>query len=301
MKMKTLIKQIAFITGLAFLISCSDSEKVTNILQDATERGTVLKTIDSNLEFEVAEDNLVTVSAEVIDQRGQDFEKIDVYLSFKDNRDVDDETDADNFATKEEMLFETFTVGDLDMSGEYPVLNFDFTTDEFDSFFGFNESDYIRGGNINIRMELVMNNGTVFTSTNVNSVVSGGAFYDSPFQYGIYMICQPEQPDPGTWEVTLQDSEGDGWNGAELLVTIDGVETSYSLASGLDEEIQTFAVPSGTDVLSLVFSSGDNDGDSDGEISFLVQAPNGNFVINAGPGPDADTELIDYCKLDYRP
>lgn len=289
--MKTLIKQISIITVLAFLVGCSDTEKVTEVLQETTERGTVLKTIETNLEFEVGEDNLISVSAEVIDQRGQDFEKIDVFLSFTDNRDA---SDPDN-VTQDETLFETFSPADLDNSSEYPVLNFDFTGDEFDDFVGINDTDYALGGRINIRMELVMNDGRVFTSTNVNAVVSGGGFYRSPFQYSMNLICQPAQPVPGTWVIDQQDSFGDGWNGAELIVTVDGVETRFGLDDG-GSGTASFIVPPDTDVVSVVFSSGD----FDGEVSFQVRAANGNTVIDAGPGPLVDTELIDYCRLDYR-
>lgn len=289
--MKTLIKQISILAVLAILIGCSETEKVTDELQDGTERGTVLKTLATDLRFEVGEENLISVTAEVIDQREQDIEKIDVFLSFTDTSVEED--DPSNISQDEE-LFETFTLADLDNSGEYPVLNFDFTGDEFDSFFGIDETDYVGGGRINIRMELVMNDGRVFTSNNVNSVVSGGAFYRSPFAYSMNLICQPEPPVPGEWTLELQDSFGDGWNGAELLVTIDGVETSYTMSGSTATE--TFDVPVGADVISIVFVSGN----FDGEVTFQVIAANGNTIIDAGPGPDAGPELINYCAQDYR-
>lgn len=291
MKMKTLIKHLSIITVLAFLVGCNESEMVTDQLQDATERGTVLKTIETDLNFEVGNENLTSVSAEVIDQRGQDVKEIDVFLSFTDNRAEDD---PDN-VSKDEALFETFEASDLDNSGEYPVLNFDFTTDEFNDFFGIDEVDYVLGGRISVRMEMVMNDGKVFTSSNANSVVSGGGFYRSPFQYSMSMICQPEAPATGTWSLELQDSYGDGWNGAELLVTLDGDETSYTIDDGSSAS-ETFEVPNDTEVVSIVYVSGS----FDGEVTFQVKAANGNTIIDAGPGPAADVELIDYCKLDYR-
>ena len=290
--MKIIIKQLSIIIILALLASCSDNDTVTDALQDSTERGTVLKTIDSELQFEVGEENLVSVTAEVIDQRGQDFEKIDVFLSFTDTS--VDEDDPSNIS-KEEALFETFTPEDLESGGEFPVLNFDFTGDEFDSFFNFDQADYAGGGRINIRMELVMNDGRVFTNDNINSVVSGGTFYRSPFFYSMNLICQPAPPVTGTWTLELQDSFGDGWNGAEAIVTIDGVETSYAIDDGA-AATETFEVPTGSEVISIVFSSGS----FDGEITFQVIAANGNTIIDAGPGPAAGPELINYCGLDYR-
>ncbi len=289
--MKTFLKNIALLTSLVVLLGCQDTERFVDEVFDGTTRGTVLKTISQDLNFQVGEPSTLSVSVEVIDQRGQDFESIDVFLRYTDNRDEDD---PDNVSRAEE-LFTSFAKSELDNSGEYPILNFSFTNAEFNDFFGLEEEQYDQGGRIRIRLGLNMSDGRVFSSNNLNNVVSGGAFYRSPFEYSFNMICAPDIPQSGTWTVEMQDSFGDGWNGGELVVDVDGVETIIGLPSG-SAGTGTFEVPQGSEVLSIKYSSGD----WDDEVTFQVITPNGDEVLDAGPSPAVDSELLDYCSLLYR-
>ncbi|MBZ9651509.1 hypothetical protein [Psychroflexus montanilacus] len=183
--MKTLLSKISLVAALAFMVGCSDTDRPIDELFDGTTRGTVLKTVESetSLEFNVGVENLVTIAAEVIDQRGQDFEKVDVFMSFRDNNPEDGDESRD------EALFTTINPGDFDNSGEYPKLNLQFTEVDVNNFFDLTEEDYTGGDRFNVRLELVMNDGRVFTSTNANNVVTGGPFFRSPFQYNINVTC----------------------------------------------------------------------------------------------------------------
>lgn len=183
--MKTLLSKISLVAALAFMVGCSDTDRPIDELFDGTTRGTVLKTVESetSLEFNVGVENLVTIAAEVIDQRGQDFEKVDVFMSFRDNNPEDGDESRD------EALFTTINPGDFDNSGEYPKLNLQFTEVDINNFFDLTEEDYTGGDRFNVRLELVMNDGRVFTSTNANNVVTGGPFFRSPFQYNITVTC----------------------------------------------------------------------------------------------------------------
>lgn len=292
--MKTLINKISFIATLVLIIGCSDTEKTIDEVFDGTTRGTALKTIpeQTNLEFNVGGESLVTISAQVIDQRGQDVDRIDVYMSF-----VDNQTESDDPANNsiDEELFTTVPASALDSSGDYPVFNFQFTGDEFNSFFGLTDTDYTGGDRINVRLALVMNDGRVFTSDNVNNVVSGGAFYRSPFQYNVNFVCPADTPASGTWTIEMQDSYGDGWNGGELIVSIDGDETSYTMESG-STLTQTFDVPTSAGTISIMYSAGS----WDSEVTFQITASNGNTIIDAGPNPPAEVELINYCVRNYQ-
>lgn len=109
------------------------------------------------------------------------------------------------------------------------------------------------------------------------------------------MICLPDVPQSGTWTIDMQDSFGDGWNGAEVIVDVDGVETVIGLPTGSSGS-ETFEVPQGSQVLSIKFSSGE----WDDEVTFQVTAPSGDEILDAGPSPEEDEELVDYCSLDYR-
>ncbi|WP_019039480.1 hypothetical protein [Psychroflexus tropicus] len=183
--MKTLISKICLLVLIAVVIGCDDNERPIDTFFDNTTRGTVLRTIDdqTSLEFNVGVENLVTIGAEVIDQRGQDFEKVDVFLSFIDNN----PEDGDN--SKDEVLAVSIPKADFDQSGEYPVLDLNFNTEDINSTLGLTSEDYTGGDRFDVRLALVMNDGRVFSSNNVNNVVSGGAFFRSPFLYAINVTC----------------------------------------------------------------------------------------------------------------
>jgi hypothetical protein len=183
--MKTLLSKISIVAALAFVVGCSDTDRPIDTLNEGTTRGTVLKTVEdeTSLEFNVGVSNLVTIAAEVIDQRGQDFEKVDVFMSFIDNNPEDGDESRD------EALFTTINQGDFDTSGEFPKFNFQFTEVDINNLFDLTEDDYTGGDRFNVRLELVMNDGRIFTSTNANNVVTGGPFFRSPFQYNINVTC----------------------------------------------------------------------------------------------------------------
>lgn len=293
--MKTFLSKIAILAALTFIVGCSDTETFVDEVFDNTTRGTVLKTVENsaNLEFVVGGESLVTFGVEVIDQRDQDFDRIDIYMSFFDNQTESDDPDNNS---KDEELLRSFPKGSLNMNGEYPVLNFELTLQEVEDFFNLTDDDYTGGDRINLRLELIMNDGRVFTSTNLNNVVSGGAFYRSPFQYNVNFVCPADVPSFGTWTVDMQDSWGDGWNGGTLLVTLDGdTEIVLEFLDGATKT-ETFEVPSSTETISIVYTGGS----FDEEVTFQITAPNGNQVVDQGVNPPVDIELIDYCDRSYQ-
>lgn len=84
-------------------------------------------------------------------------------------------------------------------------------------------------------------------------------------------------PNVPTWQIDAVDTYGDGWNGASINVTIDGVITSYTLG---DEhpDADTFFVPIPTgSTFSFEFVSGD----WDGEIEYTITSPDGTIYADA--------------------
>ena len=64
----------------------------------------------------------------------------------------------------------------------------------------------------------------------------------------------------------MQDVWGDGWNGATIVVSIDGNET--------------ITVPAGTTRFLITY----NPGDWEGENTYTLKDPGGNIIIQDGSG-----------------
>ncbi|MDE3741558.1 hypothetical protein [Maribacter polysaccharolyticus] len=84
---------------------------------------------------------------------------------------------------------------------------------------------------------------------------------------------------PCTWTIDMQDSWGDGWNGAFLTFSFDGTETVVELADG-DSLTETIGIPDGSS-FEISFTSGS----FDEEVSFQIYDASGTLVYEDGPTP----------------
>jgi len=84
---------------------------------------------------------------------------------------------------------------------------------------------------------------------------------------------------PCDWTLNMQDSYGDGWNGASVSISFEGTLLGdYSIAGASGSA--TIAVPDGGDI-SVVF----NTGAWDSEITYQLLDPSGTEVFADGPNP----------------
>ncbi|MBL4904461.1 MAG: hypothetical protein JKZ00_00160 [Flavobacteriaceae bacterium] len=90
---------------------------------------------------------------------------------------------------------------------------------------------------------------------------------------------------PCNWTIEMQDSYGDGWNGASLSFTFDGFDGGEFSLDGASLS-QGVAVPDGS-VVEVSFNSGD----WDEEITFQIYDGNGTLVYEAGPTPPIGSVL----------
>ncbi|MCK4561694.1 MAG: hypothetical protein KAT78_02200, partial [Flavobacteriaceae bacterium] len=85
---------------------------------------------------------------------------------------------------------------------------------------------------------------------------------------------------PCDWRLEMQDSYGDGWNGASLSLEFDGFNGGeYTIAGASLTEI--IAVPNGS-LIDVSFSSGA----WDSEITFQLYDGSGTLILEGGPTPD---------------
>jgi len=280
------------LAGSALLFSgCQEGDNPIDEINENETRGAILRTVEVisneiaiNADGSIADGASFSVIVEEQDQPndGGDFDFMEVYVGFNDN------TGGEN--SRDEVLDETipatdFTIGEFG----FPRFEYDITGDELLTALGLS-GDQIEGGDsFSIRFELVLSDGRRYSfADNTNTLT--GSFFSSPFLYTANVVCAPSAPTAGDWTFDLADSFGDGWNGASLTVDIDGEATDVTLDDGSAVTV-TVNVPDGSEVISIVFNSGS----FDEEVSFTVTSANGNVVIDQGPNPPVDTELLDYC------
>ena len=290
-------KTLGAILGASVLMltGCVEGEEVFDQIRDAEQRGAILRTIDypaSAQEIPIGDSNyMFELMVEEQDQQGGDLlGSVEVFVGFLDNTVEAGAEDLD----RAESLFATIPASDFTI-GEFglPRGTFSASLSELLSFVGLTEADiFVTGGDqFTIRLELVLTDGRRFSNDD-NSGTITGSYFSSPFFYLPVVVCPPQAPTPGTWMIEMQDSYGDGWNGASLDITVDGETTSFLIADGFAAS-ETLEVADGASSLGITFNSGD----WDSEITFQVISANGNTILDLGPEPSAGVELLDYCDL----
>ena len=85
------------------------------------------------------------------------------------------------------------------------------------------------------------------------------------------------------YTIDMQDSFGDGWNGASVDVTVNGTPaTSFGFANGNNSSDSLFTLSG--DIVEFNFVSGN----WDTEITFQVYDPSGFQILNIGPFANND-------------
>lgn len=80
------------------------------------------------------------------------------------------------------------------------------------------------------------------------------------------------------WILQMDDSFGDGWNGAQMTVTVNATANNYTCVG--DQTIQPILVTAG-DVIMLNYAPGT----FENEVSYILYDDQGNIVFQAGPNP----------------
>jgi len=132
--------------------------------------------------------------------------------------------------------------------------------------------------------------GSSFLTVNITGVENTNevSFGTKTLNLEFFRLCSVPT---GDYILDFEDSFGDGWDGAFIRVTIDGVSTDFT-AFGFGT-IHTVNVPDGTETLEFDYISGN----FEGEHSYTITAPSG-IVLNAdGPGPTPGAILFNTCNI----
>ncbi|MEQ8712482.1 MAG: hypothetical protein RIC80_05675, partial [Cyclobacteriaceae bacterium] len=166
------------------------------------------------------------------------------------------------------------------------------------STFGMTPDDLAPGDVIAITYEYNIdadNSGTVYKLGTPGNDYCGGFTNEGEWcTFTISVVCSladvVQNPAPGAYVIDMQDSFGDGWNGATLEVTVDGVTSVITVDAGSSGS-ETINIAPGTSTFEVAFTSGD----FDSEVTFQVLDPAGNVMADEGPTPSVGTVTLSVC------
>ena len=315
--MKNINKIFFSFLSLAVLIGCEDEDKNPFPL-NVVEQAAVLRTISVSDVTTINKSNpgesTIVIEVEADDfQNSTRFESMDVFVSLVDTFvDREGETtttlDDEDASVADKLLINIpaadFVAGGLDNKPRYTVsVNGQDVIDLLDP-----DLPRVDGGDIfRIRLAMNLNDGAVFTSTNVNGNVTG-QFFASGFRYDGTVVCELPPP-AGDYRIDMQDTYGDGWQttsgsgGPGITVTLsNGDVIEFGLCSpyetldfdctpGTSQGSTTVTIPAGLESAVWNFP-----GDNWGEIEFQIYAPSGNLIASYEAGSPAGPIPLNLCN-----
>ncbi|MGI9542615.1 MAG: hypothetical protein ACR2MX_05105, partial [Cyclobacteriaceae bacterium] len=214
-----------YLIGLLGLLiaACTSDDKLVDVVDATVERGAVLRTVNVVGGALDVLNPAAAVSIEVEEQDAQNgglLQEVRMYVNLTDN------TPAATTTTSETLLATlpaaSFTNGPFDL----PRGTFSSTVGDMAAALGLSVGDYNCGDSFNIRAELTLTDGRVFTSSDVTGTVSGGSFFSSPYAYTINLIAPLPSDDLYTGQYQLTTEVNGIYGVADYL---DGVYTVESV------------------------------------------------------------------------
>ena len=270
--------------GLALFVQCTEPDNPIYTVLDDYTNGAILRTKSddrNSFQFNRSEpDEAFFVKIEQQDEENGDLlERIDVYVTL--NGSSFDEAKVASFEEN------AFTKNDNGLN----EIDISITLTQAVNAIGASSSDYSGGDTITVRLELVLTDGRIFSNGDTTGSLQG-SYFSSPYSYNAVIKCIPASPVTGTYEVAMQDSYGDGWNGGYISVNINGLEVQQITIPSGSSGNESFIVPAETTSLDVHYVSGD----WDSEVTFQISR-NGESIFSDGPSPSNDIMIFSICNL----
>jgi hypothetical protein len=277
--MRKIINKIVLVILLVSMFnSCSnDPDNAIYSVFDGVEHGAIIRTLERGSQnfnlFDLSSSWDITVETQD-EEFGALLSQMVVYVGYTDNKD----DGADN--SRAEVVLNTISASEFTTSANgLPSTTLFYTLSDMLSALGLSAGQYNGGDIFAIRLELLLTDGRSFSAADGSGSLQG-SYFQSPYVYQAGMLCIPITPFPGDYIIDMQDSWGDGWNGASIRATVDGVATDYTINNGLAGSA-TATVPAGTTTLLFEFISGA----WDSEVTFQIYTPSGALGADLGPSP----------------
>lgn len=275
--------------SILVMTSCKDDDLDRLDLTTITS-GAILRTLAKDLPTvnrNSPNSTDLSVQVEFDDFLSQDtMESVDVFVSFVDTSPVAGQLLSFDEAFMKNVPASSFTVA----SNGKLAGTIDVNIGEAMSSMGLAQPQLYGGDVFLMRLSLNTTSGNVYTSDNVGTKIQGSSAFLSPFRYSSSVVCPPPA---GTWTIDVQDSYGDGWNGAAIAVNLNGETTNYTITDGSEGSFSV-TVPEGSS--ALVFSY--VNGSWDSEATFQITSPDG-VITEGGPSQSGGPIKleVDFCAL----
>jgi hypothetical protein len=287
-------KLFIYITLIALVVSCSKEyssdeyggyEMMTDYMLNEYEQGAALRQISTSSEYQAASPapSVVNWTFEPHDpEMGALTQNVEMFLSFNGGS---------------ETLYQTIDRSAM-TDGPVGLPRFDVSLSLTQALGAMGVSSFSGNDVVTVRFQLNLTNGKSYSRSSVTGSMTG-SYFRSPFQYPIVIGCRFDANNSGSvagiYTINGQDSWGDGWNGATIEYTIDGVTTSWTV-SGTDGST-SFTVPSSASTLGIAFTSGD----WDSEITYQVEwtdlnGANGQTALSDGTSPAVGFKALNICQ-----
>lgn len=287
-------KLFIYITLIALVVSCSKEyssdeyggyEMMTDYMLNEYEQGAALRQISTSGEYQAASPatSVVNWTFEPHDpEMGALTQNVEMFLSFNGGS---------------ETLYQTIDRSAM-TDGPVGLPRFDVSLSLTQALGAMGISSFSGNDVVTVRFQLNLTNGKSYSRSSVTGSMTG-SYFRSPFQYPIVIGCRFDANNTGSvagiYTINGQDSWGDGWNGATIEYTIDGVTTSWTV-EGTDGST-SFTVPSSASTLGIAFTSGD----WDSEITYQVEwtdlnGANGQTALSDGTSPSVGFKALNICQ-----
>ncbi len=282
------IKLILIVTlGFVFTISCEPEELLpSGVLGNNVKPGIVVRTLSLtgntfdffnveagrlNVEFEIqAPDNLVV-------------NEVRIFADFQDNTFFVSQFNSNGTTAVDETLLQTIPASSL-TAGRFgfPTGSFSFTYQDLLNATGIQNTldEIFTSDQFVVRVEVSTEDGQIFTNIGGNSPSLEDAFFASPYRYFATITCPLVVS--GEFTIDFEDTFGDGWNGAAIVVINDGEESRFTLEDGSEGSV-TFTIPEGVQNQTFSFAGGS----FDEEVGYVItRVADGRVIASFSPSSD---------------
>lgn len=287
-------KLFIYISLIALVVSCSKEyssdeyggyEMMTDYMLNEYEQGAALRQISTSGEYQAASPatSVVNWTFEPHDpEMGALTQNVEMFLSFNGGS---------------ETLYQTIDRSAM-TDGPVGLPRFDVSLSLTQALGAMGVSSFSGNDVVTVRFQLNLTNGKSYSRSSVTGSMTG-SYFRSPFQYPIVIGCRFDANNTGSvagiYTINGQDSWGDGWNGATIEYTIDGVTTSWTV-SGTDGST-SFTVPSSASTLGIAFTSGDWDSEVTYQVEWTdLNGGNGQTALSDGTSPAVGFKALNICQ-----